>query len=132
MSFFYKNKSDMSMHGEMFNSINRPMISNGIDHIKKVIPQMKFFPLVYIYAKENIVLLNGGYLANNLTDGENHITTAPIYRLWKYLPLMELVGIVDFDSSSAKKIKILGCGGISSYAKDGMNALYLKMRLKPQ
>lgn len=104
----------MSMDHEMFNLKNRPMISQDIIHVEKSTVANDLFSLVDRYAKENMVILNGGYLANNLTDGKNHITTAPIYRLWEYLSLMELVGIVDLDTSSAKKIKILDCGGCSS------------------
>lgn len=104
------------MNGKWFNLINRPMIFEDIEYIRGSKIAQEIFMLVDRYAKEKLMICNGRLMANNLNDGENHITTAPIYRLWEYVSLIELVGLCNHTNSLVKNksLNILDCGGCSS------------------
>lgn len=102
--------------GSVFDLINRPMISEDINYLKENKIAHDIFGLVDRYARENFMICNGRLMANNLSDGKNHITTANIYRLWEYASLVELANLNNLENSMAgnKSPRILDCGGCSS------------------
>ncbi len=104
------------MNGQWFDLTNRPMIFEDIEYIRGNKIAQEIFTLVDRYAKENLMICNGRLMANNLNDGKNHITTAPVYRLWEYVSLIELAGLSNPANSEAgnKSLRILDCGGCSS------------------
>ena len=102
------------MNRKWFDLTNRPMILEDIEYIKRNRIAQEIFTLVDTYAKEGLMICNGHILANNLTDGQNHIKTASIYRLWEYVSLIELVGLHTLMNSEERSLRILDCGGCSS------------------
>lgn len=98
----------------VFSYVNRPMIDEDITYLEKSELAKQIFSLVDSYAKENYLLFNGNFLANNLNDGKNHITTASFYRLWEYISLIELASLNSLKEEERKNFKILDCGGCST------------------